>query len=172
MIDRRPTPQILLRTGYRRPLLKDQNGRVLKLTTHLHLMQSIRIYWAVTPSPRTLSKAQDVPDPRRCVHTAVWHWKVLVSKRSLWVSTGRSVTIGMTQSRCPECVSGRNYGPSHSIVDITAIYVFTGHFMVDRTAAKAVFITFRFSCAPTDVPFEVLWVLPLQFASLVILDGV
>jgi hypothetical protein len=65
---------------------------------------------------------------------------------------GRQAII-MLQSRYPECVSGRNYGPSHSIVDITSIYVFTGDFMVNRTVDKIVFITFCFCSAPRGAAF-------------------
>jgi hypothetical protein len=39
-------------------------------------------------------------------------------------------------------------------IDITAIYVFTGDFMVDGTVDKIVFITFCFCCAPSGAGFE------------------
>jgi len=91
----------------------------------------------------------------RVWHLVLLHWTVLASKWLLWVSTVWSVAIGMPQSRYPDCVSGRNYGPSHSIVDITSIYVFTVDFMVDRTVDKIVFITFWFCCAARGAEFEV-----------------
>ena len=89
--ERRPTPQILLCTGYRRLLLVDQNGRGLKLNTHLHPVQSLRMYGAITPLPHTPSKAQDVPDPRR-INTALCSGINLLKPNDIYICRTAALT--------------------------------------------------------------------------------